>query len=63
MSIEKQQEEFMHHHRRSNSESTFSMLKANSQKNEVSAKVLFRNVCCVIQNDDELGIDVDFRQE
>jgi transposase len=66
------QEEFMrHYHKRSNVESTFSMIKAKfgerlrsksetAQKNEVLCKILCHNLCCVIQSMYELGIDVDF---
>ena len=50
---------WQHYHRRSNSESTFSMIKAKfgekirsktttAQKNEVLCKVLCHNICCLI---------------
>jgi transposase len=66
------QEMFMrHYHKRSNVETTFSMIKAKfgeklkskthtAQVNELLCKVLCHNLCCVIQSIYELGIDVDF---
>jgi len=66
------QEYFMsQYHKRSNVETTFSMIKAKfgerlrsktetAQTNEVLCKVLCHNLCCVIQSMYELGIDVDF---
>lgn len=65
-------EEFMnHYHRRSNVESTFAMVKAKfrdhlrsrsdvAMKNEVLAKFLAHNICCVIQSQCELGIEPTF---
>jgi transposase len=65
-------EEFMqHYHKRSNVETTFSMIKAKfgaalrsklptSQVNEVLAKILCHNLCCLIQSSYELGIDTTF---
>ena len=65
-------EEFMgHYHKRSNAESTFSMIKAKfrdhvrsrtntAMKNEVLCKVLCHNICCVIQSQLELGIEPVF---
>ena len=65
-------EEFLaHYHRRSNVESTFSMLKARftdvirsrnktAQVNEALLKVLCHNICVVIQEMFELGIEPDF---
>ncbi len=62
------QDEFLdHYHKRSNVESTFSMMKAKfgdavrsktdvAMKNEVLAKILCHNICCVIQSMYELGI-------
>ena len=62
-------EDFLkHYHQRSNVESTFSMMKAKfgdairnktdiAMKNEVLAKVLCHNLCCLIQEMHELGID------
>jgi transposase len=66
------QEWFMqHYHKRSNVESTFSMIKAKfgervrskthtAQVNEVLCKVLCHNICCVIQSIYELGIEPKF---
>lgn len=62
------------YHRRSNVETTFSMIKAKfgerlrskthtAQINEVLCKVLAHNLCCVIQSMYELGIEPDFRAE
>jgi transposase len=65
-------EEFKaHYHKRSNVESTFSMIKAKfrdhvrsrnnvSMKNEVLCKVLCHNICCLIQSHCELGIEPVF---
>lgn len=65
-------EEFMkHYHKRSNCESTFSMIKAKfkdsvrskdptAQINEVLLKVLCHNICVVNQEILELGIKADF---
>ena len=64
-----QREEFLkRYHLRSNVESTFSMIKRKfgdsvraktdvAMKNEVLAKFLAHNICCVIQEASELGID------
>lgn len=60
-----------HYHQRSNVESTFAMIKAKfgaairskgeiAQVNELLAKVLCHNVCCVIQSMFELGIEAQF---
>lgn len=69
------QEEFnAHYHKRSNSESTNSMIKARfgerlrskterAQMNEVLAKVLCHNICVVIQSMYELGIEPNFWTE
>ena len=66
------QEEFnRHYHKRSNVESTFSMIKARfgarlrskterAQINEALLKVLAHNICVVIQSIHELGIEVEF---
>jgi transposase len=66
------QESFMQsYHKRSNVESTFSMIKAKfgerlrsktetSQTNEVLCKILCHNLCCVVQSIYELGIEPDF---
>lgn len=67
-------DEFLgHYHKRSNVESTFSMMKAKfgdtlrskndtSQVNEALCKVLCHNICCVISSIHELGIEADFNQ-
>jgi transposase len=66
------QDEFMRrYHKRSNVETTFSMIKrkfserlrsktTTAQTNEVLCKILAHNLCCVIQSIYELKIDVDF---
>lgn len=70
----KRDEFLVHYHKRSNSESTFSMIKAKfgerlrcktlaAQLNEALCKVLAHNLCCVIQSMYELGIDPTFRTE
>lgn len=65
-------EEFMtNYHKRSNVESTFSMVKAKfggrlrsktatAQTNEALCKVLAHNICCVIQSTFEFGVDPSF---
>src|SRR5436305_11232540 len=65
-------DQFMaHYHKRSNVESTFSMVKAKfggsirsklpvAQVNEVLAKFLCHNLCCLIQSSYELGIQATF---
>jgi len=65
-------EEFLtHYHKRSNAETTFSMIKAKfggrvrsksatAQINEVLCKVLCHNICCVIQSMFEFNIEPDF---
>jgi transposase len=65
-------EEFLpHYHKRSNVESTFSMVKAKfrdhvraktdvAMTNEVLCKFLCHNLCCVIQTQCELGIEAVF---
>jgi transposase len=64
-------EEFLkHYHKRSNVESTFSMVKAKfrdhvrsrsdtAMVNEVLCKFLCHNICCVIQAQCELGIEAE----
>ena len=64
--------EFMqHYHKRSNVETTFSMIKAKfgsrlrnklpvAQANEVLLKVLCHNICCLIQSVYEMGIQATF---
>ncbi|WP_366145838.1 transposase [Bradyrhizobium sp.] len=60
-----------HYHKRSNVESTFSMIKAKfrdhvrtktdvAMKNEVLCKIICHNICCLIQEAHELGIDTSF---
>jgi transposase len=65
-------EEFLnHYHKRSNVESTVSMIKAKfrdhvrsetdiAMKNEVLCKVLCHNICCLISAIHELGIEPMF---
>jgi transposase len=65
-------EEFLaHYHQRSNVETTFAMIKAKfgsrvraktqtAQVNEVLAKVLCHNLCCLVSAFFELGIDAKF---
>lgn len=69
------QERFMqHYHKRSNVETTFSMIKAkfgerlrsksrDAQINEVLCKILAHNLCCVIQSMYELGVEPSFWTE
>ncbi|MEK6908461.1 MAG: transposase [Nanoarchaeota archaeon] len=60
-----------HYHRRSNVETTFSMIKMRlgeflkcrnlqGQKNEVLLKCLVHNICCLVQETFESGIKIDF---
>lgn len=68
-------EEFMaHYHKRSNIESTFSMMKAKfgdsvrsksdtGQVNEALCKVLCHNICVLVRAIHELGIEPDFCAE
>lgn len=72
--FQKNQEEFMqHYHKRSNSETVFHMLKMKfgkhlrskdeiGQSNEILAKCLAHNICVLIQEMFELGIDLDFKK-
>lgn len=65
-------EEFLkHYHKRSNVETTFSMIKAKfssrvrsktptAQVNEVLCKVLCHNLCCIVSAIFEFGIDAKF---
>src|SRR5262244_1744447 len=65
-------DEFLaHYHKRSNVESTFSMIKAKfgdhlrsktdaAMVNEVLCKIICHNICCLIQEAHELGITTDF---
>jgi transposase len=69
------QERFMQcYHKRSNVETTFSMIKAKfgdalrsktrtAQINEAMCKVLAHNLCCLIQSIYELGIEPTFWEE
>jgi transposase len=69
------QEEYMnHYHKRSNVESTFSAIKRKfgdsvrskceyAMVNEVLCKILCHNICCLIQEQCELGIEPVFWQE
>jgi transposase len=63
-----------HYHKRSNVESTFSMMKAKfgdavrsksdaAMVNEALAKVLAHNICCLIQSAYELGIVATFWEQ
>jgi transposase len=67
----KREEFLMHYHKRSNVETTFSMIKAKfgerlrcktetAQINEALCKVLCHNLCCVIQSMYELGVAPTF---
>jgi transposase len=65
-------EDFLsHYHKRSNVESTFSMIKAKfrdhvrsktdvAMVNEVLCKIICHNICCLIQESHELGIGTEF---
>jgi transposase len=65
-------DEFLgHYHKRSNVESTFSMIKAKfrdhvrsktdtAMVNEVLCKIICHNICCLIQESHELGISAEF---
>lgn len=65
-------EEFMrHYHKRSNVETVFSMIKRKfgqnvrskgeiAQVNECLCKIICHNICCLIQESHELGIDIEF---
>ncbi len=63
-----------HYHKRSNVESTFSMIKAKfrdhgrsktptAMVNEVLCKIICHNICCLIQETQELGISTTFWAE
>ena len=63
-----------HYHKRSNVETTFSMIKRKfgerlrsksptAQVNEVLCKILAHNLCCVVQSMYELGIEPTFGDE
>lgn len=67
-----QREEFSaHYHKRSNVETTFSMIKAKfggrirskttvAQTNEILCKVLCHNLCCLVSAFYELGVEAEF---
>lgn len=70
----KREEFLVHYHKRSNVETTFSMIKAKfgkrlrrktetEQVNEALCKVLCHNLCVVIQSMYELGIAPEFTSE
>jgi len=63
-----------HYHKRSNVESTFSAIKRkfgdsirsrteNAMVNEALCKILCHNICCLIQEQCELGIEPVFWKE
>lgn len=63
-----------HYHKRSNVETVFSMIKAKfgshvrsktetAMRNEVLCKILCHNICVLIQEMHELGIEVDFKEK
>lgn len=68
-------EDFLrHYHKRSNVESVFSMIKAKfrdhvrsksdvAMVNEVLCKIICHNICCLIQESHELGIETAFWAE
>jgi transposase len=67
----KRSEFLPHYHKRSNVETTFSMIKAKfggalrsklpvAQANEILCKVLAHNLCCLVQSIYELGIEPTF---
>lgn len=69
-----QDEFFEHYHKRSNVETTFSMIKAKfgdhirsktdtAMRNEALCKILCHNICCVIQSMYEFGIQPTFAVE
>jgi transposase len=65
-------DEFLaHYHKRSNVETTFSMIKAKfgtrirskmpvAQVNELLCKILCHNLCCLVQSFYELGVEAEF---
>jgi transposase len=70
----KRDEFLAHYHKRSNVETTFSMVKAKfggrlrsksdkAQENEALCKILCHNICCLIQSMFEFGIEPTFGSE
>jgi transposase len=71
--LQSRREEFLaRYHQRPNVESTFSMIKRKfddsvrsktdaAMKNEVLAKLVCHNICCLNQEAHELGIDPGFQ--
>jgi transposase len=70
----KRDEFLQHYHKRSNVETTFSMIKAKfgerlrsktetAQINEALCKVLAHNLCCLIASIYELGIEANFTEK
>ena len=67
-------EEFeQHYHQRSNVETVFCMIKRRlgeyllsknyvAQRNELLMKMICHNICCLIEESFELGIEIDFRK-
>lgn len=62
-----------HYHKRSNVETTFSMIKLRlgeflkckdfqAQRNELMMKFICHNICCLIQESFEHGISIDFNR-
>jgi len=74
MMLQSRQDEFLkHYHQRSNVESVFSTIKRKfgdnvrsksqvAMKNEVLCKCICHNICVLIQESHELGIEIDFDQ-
>jgi hypothetical protein len=68
-------EDFLaHYHKRSNIESTFSMIKAKfrdsvrsktpvAMVNEVLCKIICHNICVLIQEANESGVGLSFRRD
>ncbi|MBS3073631.1 hypothetical protein J4465_02455, partial [Candidatus Pacearchaeota archaeon] len=73
--FQKNKEDFLkHYHKRSNVESTFSMIKMRlgeflksktyeAQRNELVMKFIVHNICCLVSEIFENDIHVDFRSE
>ncbi len=72
--FELRREDFLaHYHKRSNVESRFSMIKAKfrdhvraktpvAMVNEVLANIICQNICVLIQESHEMGIEVGFQK-